>query len=168
MVSALHLPHSAVPFAFVYVGKTVDFRRRSVEHMLRVIGSDGVTQQPFYQVVRRGCDSNAQCAAALCFLMLLPVRLACADRGERLIAECQLCQAAGNLNPPRVYSVLRQNKRSAAGLRLFDSKRVVSRLQVCANLLPKMSALESFTFPSEKSGVNVLKRLPLVLRSALF
>ena len=53
-------------------------------------------------------------------------------------------------------------------IRLFDSKRVVSRLQVCANLLPKMSALESFTFPSQKSGVNVLKRLPLALRSVLF
>ena len=62
-MSALHLRHSAVPFAFVYVGETVDFRRRSVEHMLRIIGSDGVTQQPFYQVVRRGCDSNAQCTA---------------------------------------------------------------------------------------------------------
>lgn len=62
-----------------YIGETILFRRRMVEHFLRIIAHDGATQQPFYKVVRRNCSQGPQLLAALSFLMMVPVCAASAD-----------------------------------------------------------------------------------------
>ena len=105
-----------------YVGETVNFRRRMNEHMLRLLAADGATQQPFYQVVRHGCETGTQLLAALSFLIMLPACVAPTDGGERLLAEASLCHEVGTLNPPRVYSLLPKRKcKPVTGLRIFDS-----------------------------------------------
>ncbi len=53
--------------------------------------ADGATQQPFYQVVRHGCDTGTQLLAALSILIMLPVCVAPREGGERLMAEASLC-----------------------------------------------------------------------------
>ena len=113
-----------------YVGETILFRRRMVEHFLRIIAHDGATQQPFYKVVRRNCSQGPQLLAALSFLMMVPVCAASADTGERLMAESALCHSIGTLNPPRVYSLLPKGKqRQLPGMRIFDSHRPLCRLR---------------------------------------
>lgn len=113
-----------------YVGETVNFRRRMNEHMLRLLAADGATQQPFYQVVRHGCETGTQLLAALSFLIMLPACVAPTDGGERLLAEASLCHEVGTLNPPRVYSLLPKRKcKPVAGLRIFDSFRPVCRIR---------------------------------------
>ena len=113
-----------------YVGETILFRRRMVEHFLRIIAHDGATQQPFYKVVRRSCSQGPQLLAALSILMMVPVCAASADTGERLLAESALCHSIGTLNPPRVYSLLQKGKqRQLPGMRIFDSHRPLCRLR---------------------------------------
>ena len=115
-----------------YVGETVCFRRRFLEHVLRLLDPAGFTQQPFYRYVRHGCESNEQLLAALCFLMMVPVRSAPADRGARLVIEKSLTRVVGNLNPPHVYSLppfTNPKKRRVRALRIFEGTRPVRRLR---------------------------------------
>ena len=113
-----------------YVGETILFRRRMVEHFLRIIAHDGATQQPLYKVVRRSCSQGPQLLAALSILMMVPVCAASADTGERLLAESALCHSIGTLNPPRVYSSPQKGKqRQLPGMRIFDSHRPLCRLR---------------------------------------
>lgn len=125
-----------------YVGETVHFRRRMVEHILRIAAPDGATQQPFYQVVRHGCDSGTQLFAALSFLLMLPVCIASACTEERLLAESELCRELGTLNPPLVYSFLpKRKKRCLPGMRIFDSSRPLCRRRVSSPQLVSESSV---------------------------
>lgn len=127
-----------------YIGETTSFRRRMVEHLLRLIAQDGATQQPFYQVVRHNCCQGTQLLAALSFLMMLPVHLAPVDTGERLLAETALCHSLGTLNPPTVYSLLPKTKqRQVQGLRIFDSFRSLCRLRPSQPAAGEMSLSSS-------------------------
>lgn len=113
-----------------YARETLHFRRRMVEHMLRIAAQDGATQQPFYQVVRRGCDNGTQLFAALSFLLMLPVCIAPASTEERLLAESELCRELGTLNPPLVNNLLPKRKqRCIPGMPIFDSPRPICRLR---------------------------------------
>ena len=71
----------------LYVGETENFSRRFTEHLSRLLDCDGFTQQPFYRYIRASSANQHQLVAELCFLMMIPVKAASAEKQYRLIEE---------------------------------------------------------------------------------
>ena len=116
--------------ALVYVGETDNMHRRAHEHLLRLISPRGVTQQPFFDVIRGCADTPTSLRASVSEWRFSPVSLVKADVRKRL--EREMIQRVGTLNPPRVYALLnfRQLQKRARSLKLFEPHRPVKRLRL--------------------------------------
>ena len=114
----------------LYAGETENFSRRFTEHLSRLLDCDGFKQQPFYRYIQASSANQHQLVAELCFLMMIPVKAASAEKQYRLIEESGLVKQVGTLNPPKVYSLLLPKRRVVVpGVKLFAAKRPLCRLR---------------------------------------
>ena len=116
--------------ALVYVGETDNMHRRAYEHLLRLLAPRGVTQQPFFDIIRGCADTPTSLRASVSEWLFIPVSLVQPDVRKRL--ERDMIQRVGSLNPPRVYALLnsRQHRKRARSLKLFEQHRPVKRLRL--------------------------------------
>ena len=91
------------------------------------------TQQPFFEVIRRGAVSTNRLRAALCGWLFLPCTLASSEAAARKALEREYILTLGVLNPPCVYALpdLHENckDRRFDHERIFGTARPVKRLR---------------------------------------
>ena len=90
----------------IYVGESDCTIRRCIEHLTRILRPQGVTQQPFFEIVRRGSRSLHVIRQLLCEWLFIPVQCAPLNTKMRKTAEREVIKCIGTLNPPLVYSIL--------------------------------------------------------------
>ena len=129
-ITRARVPRSSVG-PLVYVGETMDMRRRCYEHIARILSPFGSTQQPFYSYIRRSSRDPHVIVSFLCEWLFFPVCIASVDKDLRRQSEQCMIPKVGTLNPPRCFKLkcLGHNP-SFAGVRLFKKKRPLKRFSL--------------------------------------
>ena len=60
----------------IYVGESACTIRRSIEHIVRILRPHGVTQQPFFDIVRRNSRDSSVIKRHFCEWLIIPVQSA--------------------------------------------------------------------------------------------
>ena len=129
----------------IYIGESDFPLRRVHEHLIRILRPGGATQQPFFEVIRRGAVSTNRLRAALCVWLFLPCTLASSEAAARKALEREYILALGVLNPPCVYALpeLRETCKDRRGdhHRIFGTARPLKRLRQSHQTQPMVSQL---------------------------
>ena len=143
----------------VYIGESDFPLRRVHEHLIRILRPEGSTQQPFFEVIRRGAVSTNRLRAALCGWLFLPCTLASSEAAARKALEREYILTLGVLNPPCVYALpdLHENckDRRFDHERIFGTTRPVKRLRQIHGEKPKPFK-SPLKLDSRKAGLRTI------------
>ena len=116
-----------------YGGETLTLRRRQHEHFARMLDVQGVTQQSFYEVIRRGRVSPRMVAYFACSWLFMPVAQATFCNTQRKEAEAAMIKTCHlELNPPLLTKFLPSSVTRSSFHRLL-----VARYKVCLSRPPR-------------------------------